>query len=160
MGETLSALLGAAVGFTLPAIKSYFEERTRGSKYEQAVEAELEAARETITNKMKWLSRDERDSEGVRDERLHVEYEGKLLYLGEDERFEAPLPFWENNIREIVEVAGARSFKELSGRVLLVKKFVIKFREMKMAFKTGEGDAKKMGLACYRDLLDLHSRIC
>ena len=159
MNETISALLGAAVGFAMPTIKSYLEQRTKGAKYEQAVEVEIQAAEDAIINKMKWLSRDERNFVHGKVDKHFVEYEGKLLYLGEDEQFEIEVPFWENNIREIVEVLRAVSFRRLSGRVLLIKKFVMKFRDMKLAFKTGHGDAKKMGLACYKDLLNIYSQL-
>lgn len=93
------------------------------------------------------------------DERLLAEFDGTVLYLGEQEEFCVSLPFWEQNIRDIIELTSTKSFNGMCREVLLLRKFVSKFREMKLAFKVGGGDPKQMALACYQDLVEIHRKL-
>lgn len=159
MHEVLAALIGAATGFFLPSLAAYIRSRTKGTRFENAANEDLDAARESIHQKMMWLSRDQTPFRAQTEERLLVEFEGKLLYLGEDEEFIVALPFWEQNLRDIAEVASTRAFNKIARKVLLTRKFVSKFREMKLAFKIGGGDPKQMALACYRELEEIHKQL-
>jgi hypothetical protein len=159
MDQAVTALLGAVTGFFLPSLASYFRTRTKGSRFENAVKGELDEGKESVRQKMFWLSRDQSPFESLSDEKLLVEFDGKLLYLGESEDFNIALPFWEQNLRDIVEVSSTRSFNAMCEEVSLLRRFVSKFREMKLAFRVGEGDPKAMALACYRDLVKIHNEL-
>jgi hypothetical protein len=159
MHEAITALLGAATGFFLPSLASYIRSRMRGSRFENAVKGELDEAKDSVHQKMLWISRDQSPFRSLTDERLVLEFDGKLLYLGEEEAFSVSIPFWEHNIRDIIEVTSTKSFNGMCREVSLLRKFVSKFREMKLAFDVGTGDPKRMALACYRDLVEIHDEL-
>lgn len=156
MNEAITALLGAVTGFFLPSVASYFRSKTKGKRFENAVKGELDEAKGRLHEKMIWLSRDHRPLESVTDKKLLVESDGKLLYLGEEEEFNVSLPFWDQNLRDIVEATSTRSFGRMSHEVLLLRGFASKFREMKLSFKVGGGDPKAIALACYGELVGIH----
>lgn len=125
--------------------------RELGEKYRLAVEAELRVASQQIEDKLGWLSRDVSDSPPP-DLALCVKTEGRLLYLGEGEALTLSLPFWDENLREIVETLEVDDFRALTERVSAVRSFVVKFGELKQAFQVRTGNAAEMALAVYRDL--------
>ncbi|KAB2958506.1 MAG: hypothetical protein F9K13_13405 [Candidatus Methylomirabilis oxygeniifera] len=133
---------------------------TTGRRFENAVRAELAEAKELIDRKMRWILRDET---GVTPESRNpshvVACYGRLLYLGEPEDFSVHLPFWEQNIRAIVEVTPAKPFAALFQEIVLVNKFLSKFRDMKLAFTSGLGDPKGMAVACLEDLISIHDQL-
>ena len=157
--QVISVLLGTATGFFLPSLASFIRATVKGSRFENALEAEITEAKDSVRQKMLWVSRDHREFMAKTAKSLVVEFDNKLLYLGEDEDFSVSLPFWEHSMRDIVEVVPTRSFNRMCQDVILLRNFVSKFREMKLAFKIGGGDAKKMALACYQDLVELHKRL-
>lgn len=159
MDQVVTALLGVTTGFFLPSLASYIRSRVKGTRFENAVRVDLDQAKDSVHQKMLWLSRDQTPFRRQTGERLLAEFHGKLLYLGEDEDFSVSLPFWDENIREIIEITSTRAFNELCREVSLLRKFVAKFREMKLAFKVTGGDPKQMALACYRDLLAIHNQL-
>ncbi|MGA8761669.1 MAG: hypothetical protein WB562_02175 [Candidatus Sulfotelmatobacter sp.] len=159
MKEVVTALIGVATGFFLPSLAKFVQSRVRGTRFENAVRAEIEEAKDIIHEKMLWVSRDHREFREQADTRLLVEFDGKLLYLGEEEEFRVALPFWENNIRDIIEITSTKSFNKMCRDFSLAKKFASKFREMKLSFKVSGGDPKQMALACYRDLLAIHDQL-
>ena len=93
------------------------------------------------------------------EQRLLIEFKGKLLYLGEPEDFSLTLPFWDHNLRDVIEATSTRAFNRMCREVSLLRKFESKFREMKLAFQIGGGDPKQMALACYRDLIEIHDSL-
>lgn len=159
MNQAIVALLGAITGFLLPTLAAYVRSRMTGTRFENAVKGELDEAKDSLRQKMLWISRDQSSFRSQLDEKLLVEFGGKLLYLGEEEDFCVSLPFWEQNIRDIIEVTSTKSFNRICREVSLVRKFVSKFRETKLAFKVGGGDPKQMALACYRDLIEIHGKL-
>ncbi len=159
MNQAIPALLGAITGFFLPLIASYVRSRTKGSRFENAVRAEIEEAKDSVHQKLLWLSRDQTPFRSQTDRQLLVEFEGKLLYLGEPEDFSLTLPFWEHNLRDVIEATPTKAFNRMCREVSLLRKFESKFREMKLAFQIGGGDPKQMALACYRDLIEIHDSL-
>jgi hypothetical protein len=159
MDQATAALLGAITGFFLPSLASYIRSRMKGARFENAVKGEIEGAKDSLHQKMLWVSRDQSPFKSQTAERLLVEFDGKLLYLGEQEDFCVSLPFWEQNIRDIIEVSSTKSFNDMCRKVLLLRKFVSKFREMKLTFNIGGGDPKQMALACYQDLVKIHDEL-
>jgi hypothetical protein len=159
MNQAIPALLGAITGFFLPLIASYVRSRTRGSRFENAVRAEIDEAKNSVHQKMLWLSRDQMPYRSQIEERLLIEFEGHLLYLGEPEDLSTALPFWDHNLRDVIEATSTRAFNRMCREVSLLRKFESKFREMKLAFQTGGGDPKQMALACYRDLIQIHDSL-
>ncbi len=159
MNQAITALLGAVTGFFLPLIASYVRSRTKGSRFENAVRAEIDQAKDSVHQKMLWLSRDQTPYRAQIEERLLIEFEGKLLYLGEPEDFSLTLPFWDHNLRDVIEATSARAFNRMCREVSLLRKFESKFREMKLAFQIGGGDPKQMALACHRDLIEIHDSL-
>jgi hypothetical protein len=160
MNQAITALLGAITGFLLPTLASYVRSKMKGSRFENAVKGELDEAKDCVHRKMVWLSRDQTSFMAqIDDQRLLAEVEGKLLYLGEPEEFSVQLPFWEQNLRDIVELTSNNSFNRMCREVSLLRKFVSKFRDMKLTFKVGGGDPKQMARACYRDLLSIHGEL-
>lgn len=137
MNQAITALLGVVIGFLLPSLAAYIRSRIKGTRFENAVKSEVEEAKDSVHQKMLWLSR---DVNPFMDERLLAKFNGKQLYLGEQEDFSVLLPFWEQNIREIIEVSSTTSFNRMCRDVSLLRRFVSKFREMKLAFKVGGGD--------------------
>ena len=133
--------------------------RTKGSRFENAVRAEIDQAKDSVHQKMLWLSRDQTPYRAQIEERLLIEFEGKLLYLGEPEDFSLTLPFWDHNLRDVIEATSARAFNRMCREVSLLRKFESKFREMKLAFQIGGGDPKQMALACHRDLIEIHDSL-
>jgi len=165
MSAVIAALLGVVTGFVLPLLLAYVQSRMKGSRFENAVRTEIAEAKSRVHEKMLWLSRYQTPYLAQTDERLLVEFEAKLLYLGESEEFTLALPFWQQNLRELVEVASTGAFNDLCREVSQLRRFESKFREMKLAFQIGAGDQlgsgapKQMALACYLDLLDIHASL-
>lgn len=159
MNQAITALLGAVTGFFLPSLASYVRSRMKGTRFENAVQLEIDVAKDRLHQKMLWISRDQSSFRSPNDENLLVEFDGKLLYLGEEENFSVLLPFWEQNTRDIAELASTKSFNRICGEVVSLRKFVSKFGEMKLAFKVGGGNPKRMALACYRDLIKIHDEL-
>jgi len=161
MGQGISALLGVVLGFLLPTLASVVRSHTTGSRFENAVRAELARAKDLIHRKMRWILRDESgiSPDPRRDPRHMVAAYGRLLYLGEPEDFAVNLPFWDQNTRVIVELTPAKAFAALFNEVVLVNSFISKFRDMKLAFTSGLGDPKWMALACLRDLISIHDAL-
>jgi len=159
MGQTILALLGVVIGFILPSLASYIKSRTIGARFENAVKSELEDAKDNLHRKMLWISRDQSQFKSHVDDWLLAEYDGKLLYLGEEEDFSISIPFWEQNIRAIVEATSTKSFNKMCREVFLIRKFVSKFREMKLGYKVSAGDPKRMALACYEELVKIHNEV-
>ncbi|HEV3219095.1 MAG TPA: hypothetical protein VGZ48_04950 [Candidatus Acidoferrales bacterium] len=155
----VASLFGVATGFLLPSLASYVRSKLKGNRFENAVKLELDEAKESVQEKMLWFSRDQMQFRQQADERLLVELGGKLLYLGEEEDFAVSLPFWDQNIRDIIEITSASSFDRMCRDVLMLRKFARKFREMKLAFKIGGGDPKQMASACYLDLVEIHVKL-
>lgn len=161
MDQGITALLGVVLGFALPSVASLVRSYTTGRRFENAVRAELAEAKQLIALKMRWILRDETGvtPDARRDPNHVVPYYGRLLYLGEPEDFSVHLPFWEQNIRTIVEVTPAKSFAKLFQEIVLVNKFVSKFRDMKLAFTSGLGDPHWMAIPCLRDLIGIHDQL-
>ena len=159
MEKALSALLGIVVGFLLPTIASLIKAKTVGRRFVNALEQELEEAKEKVHQKMRWLSRDVKDQKGTLEARLLVESDGRLLYLGEPETFDAALSLWQENIRDIVEIVDTRSFDRLCSQVSMLRAFAAKFKDMKAAFSCPEGDPQKMALVCYQELTALQEKL-
>ncbi|MBC8114700.1 MAG: hypothetical protein H7062_10010 [Candidatus Saccharimonas sp.] len=161
MSETIGALLGVVLGFLLPSVASLLRSYTTGRRFENAVRAELAEARELLGRKMRWILRDETGvtPDPRRDPSHVVNYCGRLLYLGEPEDFSVHLPFWEQNIKAVIEVTPAKAFATLFREVVLVNRFVSKFRDMKLAFTSGLGDPTWMAIACLGDLISIHDKL-
>ncbi len=159
MDQGIAALLGVVIGFILPSLSSIVRSKKVGERFIAALEVELEEAKNIIDQKMRWISRNASCMEGQIDQRLLVEYNGKVLFLGEDEDFFVSLPFWDGNIRDIVEVIPTQQFQRICSDVILVRRFLTKFRDMKMAFKVVIGDPTRMATACYSDLLQIHDKL-
>lgn len=161
MDQGITALLGVVLGFLLPSVASLVRSYTTGRRFENAVRAELAEAKRLVELKMRWILRDETGvtPDARRNPNHVVPCYGRLLYLGEPEDFSVHLPFWEQNIRAIVEVTPAKSFATLFQEIVLVNKFVSKFRDMKLAFTSGLGDPKWMALACLGDLIGIHDQL-
>jgi hypothetical protein len=161
MDQGVAALVGVVVGFLLPTFYSLAQSYIAGHRFENAARAELSEAKELIGRKMRWILRDETGitPDSARDPSHVVACYGRLLYLGEPEDFSVHLPFWEQNIRAIVEVTRAKPFGELFREVVLVNRFVSKFRDMKLAFTSGLGDPKWMAIACLGDLTRIHDEL-
>jgi hypothetical protein len=161
MSEGIMALLGVVLGFLLPTVASVIRSHTTGSRFENAVRAELMRAKDLIHRKMLWILRDESgvSPDPRRDPRHVVAAYGRLLYLGEPEDFAVNLPFWDQNTRMIVEVTPAKAFAALFDEVVLVNSFISKFHDMKQAFTSGLGDPKWMALACLGDLITIHDAL-
>jgi hypothetical protein len=155
MRQAIAALLGAVTGFFLPLLATYFRTRIKGTRFENAVEMEIDEAKDNVHEKMLWLSRDNELFKDKINDRLLVPYRGALLYLGEREDFSIVLPFWDNNLRDVIEVTSTSGFNRMCREISLLRRFVAKFREMKMAFEVEGGDTKAMALACYNDLLSI-----
>jgi hypothetical protein len=156
MNSFISGLAGVIVGFLLNLLVFLYINRSKGQRYYIAETIELLDAISKISDKINWLSRDESKFKFDRDENLLVKENHKLLYLGEKEDFTIDLRFWDENLNEIVIFTNNRKFKMLFETVLIIKRFETKFKEMKMAFKTIDGNPKQMALACYHDLLEIH----
>ena len=161
MGQGIVALLGVVIGFILSSLASLVRAYTTGRRFENAVRAELAQAKELIHRKMLWVLRDETgiSPDPKRDPSHQISWQGKLLYLGEPEDFAVQLPFWEQNVRTIVELTAAKAFAALFREIVLVNKFVSKFREMKLSFTSGLGDPRWMGVACLEDLIMIHDKL-
>jgi hypothetical protein len=161
MSQSIGALLGVVIGFVLSSLASVVRSYTTGRRFENAVRAELEEAKKLIRRKMLWVLRDETGvtPDPKRDPSHQVAWRGRLLYLGEPEDFAVHLPFWEQNVRTIVELTPTRAFAALFREIVLVNKFVSKFREMKLSFTSGLGDPKWMGMACLEDLISIHDQL-
>jgi len=153
---TLIGGFGVALGFFLNFLKSRFEELTKGKRYYYATSLELVDAIEKIKEKINWLSRDVSKEELKCDKNLLVEYENKLLFLGEDESFTVDLKFWSDNLKDIVSVVNNNSFIYLFSSYKLIKKFESKFKDMKFSFKVNTGNSKEIALNCYKDLLKIY----
>ena len=159
MNQAITALLGAITGFFLPLIASYVRARLMGSRFENAVRAEIEEAKIRIQHKLLWVSRDHTPYISQSEQCLLIEFKGKLLYLGEPEDFSIALPFWDHNLRDVIAATSTRAFNRMCREVSLIRKFESKFREMKLAFQISGGDPKQMALACYRDLIEIHDSL-
>jgi hypothetical protein len=159
MSHVIAALLGVVTGFILPLLVAYVQSRMKGSRFENAARAEIAEAKSRVHEKMLWLSRNQAPYRAHSDERLLVAFDSKLLYLGEPEEFTLALPFWQQNLRDLIEVASTSAFNNLCREVSQLRKFESKFREMKLAFQIGGGDPKQMALACYRDLIQIHNSL-
>ncbi|MEW6670271.1 MAG: hypothetical protein AB1427_01125 [Thermodesulfobacteriota bacterium] len=159
MDQGIAALLGVVIGFVLPSLASLIRSQTIGKRFIVALNEELKEAKDSIHNKMSWVSRDADDLKDRVDPRLLVDCGGRQLFLGEDENFFVALPFWENNTREIVESISTREFKRICSEVFLIRRFVSKFRDMKLAFKTETGDPRWMARVCYQDLIEIHDEL-
>jgi len=72
MNQAITALLGAVTGFFLPLIASYVRSRTKGSRFENAVRAEIDEAKDSVHQKLLWLSRDQTQYRIKIEERLLV----------------------------------------------------------------------------------------
>ncbi|MFB2937082.1 hypothetical protein ACE1B6_17675 [Aerosakkonemataceae cyanobacterium BLCC-F154] len=159
MDQGIAALLGVIIGSILTSLSSIFRSRMIGSRFLAALEVEIQEAKDSIHQKMRWVSRDASCMKGQIDARLLVEYNGKVLLLGEEEDFVISLPFWDANIREIVEIIPTKQFKRICNEVILIRKFALKFRDIKMAFKIVMGDPAWMARECYIDLLNIHNQL-
>lgn len=161
MDKGIVALLGVVLGFLLQSVASLVRSYTTGRRFENAVRAELEEAKKLIDRKMRWILRDETGvTPESRGNPSHVVVcYGRLLYLGEPEDFSVHLPFWEQNIRAIVEVTPAKPFAALFREIVLINRFLSKFRDMKLAFTSGLGDPKRMAIACLEDLISIHDQL-
>ena len=80
-------------------------------------------------------------------------------YLGEDEKFIIPLPFWKTNYKEIVSLLPNRTFLLFAEAFELVEMFETKTADMKLSFLGTVGNPKEMAAACYQDLLTVHRRL-
>ena len=159
LDPTISTLIGTVVGFLLPTAAKSINGRTLGKRVKRAAEQEFKVAKDRIHQKMRWLSRDV-TGENLQVDRRHLVPCGKkILYLGEEEAFGISLAYWEANLRETVQAVDTESFDELCAQVGLMRKFVSKFADLKMAFKFTQGDSQKMALACYEDLLKIHGEL-
>jgi hypothetical protein len=159
MNQAITALLGAVTGFLLSSLKSYVQLRMKGNRFENAAKGEIEEAKDVLDGKMHWVSRDHRAYRTPENEGLLVEFDGKLLFLGEPETFCVSLPLWEQNLRDIIELSTTDAFNGMCRDVLLMRKFVSKFRELKLTFEVRGGDPKRMALACYQDLIAIHDKL-
>jgi len=159
MSQIVAALLGVITGFLMPLLLSYVQSRMKGSRFENAARAEIAEAKARVHEKMLWLSRDQTPYRSQTDERLLVEFSGMLLYLGEPEEFTLSLPFWQQNLRDLIEVVSTAAFNSLCHEVSLLRSFESKFREMKLAFHIGGGNPKQMAQDCYQNLLDIHESL-
>lgn len=52
-----------------------------------------------------------------------VRIDGVPLYLGEDEKFAIPLPFWQTNFNEIISLLPASSFSSFTATAKLIEMF-------------------------------------
>ena len=140
MDQGIAALLGVIIGSILPSLSSLLRSKVVGEKFITALDIEIQEAKNTIHEKMHWISRDASCMKGIVDGRLLVESNNTMLLLGEDEDLIITLPFWEANIRDIVEIIPPKEFKRICNEIILTRKFLSKFRDMKMAFKVVMGD--------------------
>ena len=159
MDKIFAVALGTILGFLLPMISDIIKRIRVGENYANALKMELDHAKQNIHEKMKWLSRDVENLKSTLDEKLLVKNKQTLLYLGEIEDFDLELPFWKDNLREIVEIVDSKTFNKIGSEIILIRQFLSKFMDMKQTFQIPGGDPKKMALACYKDLIEIHDKL-
>jgi len=159
MTEPVAIIVAALSGSLVTWWAQVVHSRVRGARYENAARVEIGRAKETVHEKMRWLSRDVPRSLQRGDKLMVESGDGKLLYLGEDERFFVSLLFWDTYSGAIVQALSHQAYQRLALEVYRLRRFEQKFREMKLAFKTGSGDPKVMALACYRDLQEIEREL-
>jgi hypothetical protein len=151
-----TGLAGLVLGFFLNYLKTKLENKAKGKRYYYASSLQLIVAIEKIGEKITWISRDISHEDIDVEKKLTVHFDNSLLYLGEHETFKVDLAFWDKNLSNIVKVTDFDSFSLLFNTVKQIKKFEIKFKEMKIAFKVHVGNSKEIALQCYKDLVRIY----
>lgn len=159
MDQGIAAILGVVLGAGLSSTRAIYEWYAKRRRYETAISLEIRRAVRTIDAKLSWLERPLPPSivEAVPDRIVRID--GAPLYLGEDEKFTIPLPFWQANYKEIVSLLPNRSFSSFAEVAELVEMFETKFSDMKQSFLGTVGDPGEMAAACYKDLLAIRQRV-
>ena len=159
LDQGLAVILGVILGAILSSFRAVYEWYAKRNRYETAISLELRRVVRMIDTKLAWLGRSlpPKVIESVPDRIVHVD--GHPLYLGEDEKFIIPLPFWKTNYKEIVSLLPNRTFLLFAEAFELVEMFETKTADMKLSFLGTVGNPKEMAAACYQDLLTVHRRL-
>lgn len=150
---------GVIGGFALPYLAKTWETLRRAKRIKSALTNEITCAKKEIEFKLEWLYRDVSAQLKEVDETRIVDYNGKKLYLGEDEAFTLKCKYWEDRYNDIVEILRKPDFSYYATIHQLISNFVKKFGQMKAAFSSSIGDSKLMALACYKDLVQIDKEI-
>jgi hypothetical protein len=159
MDPGFAVIVGVVLGSGLSYVRAIYEWYGKRRRYEAAICVDIRRAARTIDSKMAWVARPLPpplvDMLGDR----AVNIDGKILYLGEDEKLVVPLPFWQTNYNEIVSILSNEAFLAFAGTAELCEIFVSKFSEMKSSFLGTVGSPSEMAVACFKDLIAIHERL-
>lgn len=159
MDQGTAGLLGVVLGAALSSGGAVCRRYAKRRRYETAIGLEFRRAVRLIDAKLSWLRRPLPSSvvQAVPDRMVRVD--GATLFLGEEEKFTLPLPFWRTNFHEIVSLLPSGSFSSLAAAAESIEMFESKFCEMKLAFRGTVGNPAEMAAACYKDLLSIRKRL-
>lgn len=154
-----AGLLGVLLGAALSSGGAIYRWYAKRRRYETAISLEFRRAVRMIDAKLAWIERPLPPSiiEAVPNRIVRIS--GAPLFLGEDETFTIPLPFWQTNFNEIVSLLPAKSFSSFAATAELIEMFETKFSDMKLSFLGSVGNPSEMAEACYKDLLAIRQRI-
>ncbi len=153
MDQGTAGLLGVLLGAALSSGGAIYRWYAKRRRYETAISLEFRRAVRMIDAKLSWLERPLPPSVVEAVPNRIVRIDGAPLYLGEDEKFTIPLPFWQTNFNEIVSLLPAKSFSSFAATAELIEMFETKFSDMKLSFLGTVGNPSEMAAACYKDLL-------
>lgn len=159
MDQGLAAILGVLLGIGASSTGAIYKWYAMRRRYETAISLELRRAVRMIDAKLSWLERPLPPSIVAAVPDRIVQVNGASLYLGEDEKFTVPLPFWQTNYKEIVSLLPNKSFSAFAETAELVETFETKFSDMKLSFLGTVGNPGEMAAACYKDLLAIRQRL-
>lgn len=159
MDQGLAAILGVLLGAGLSSARAIYEWCAKRRRYETAISLELRRAVRMIDAKLSWLERPLPPSIVAAVPDRIVQIDEAYLYLGEDEKFTIPLPFWQTSYKEIVSLLPNKSFSSFAETAELVEMFEAKFSDMKLSFLGTVGNPGEMAAACYKDLLAIRQRL-
>ena len=157
--QGVAGLLGVLLGAALTSGGAIYRWYAKRRRYEAAISIEFRRAIRMIDVKLSWLERPLPPNvvEAVPDRIVRID--GVPRYLGEDEKFTIPLPFWQTNFNEIVSLLPAKTFLSFAATAELVDMFEAKFFDMKSSFLGTVGNPGEMAAACYQDLRAIRRRL-
>lgn len=159
LDQGIAAILGVLLGAGLSSTRAIYEWYAKRRRYETAISLELRRAVRMIDAKLSWLERPLPPSIVQSMPNRVVQIDGARLYLGEDEKFTIPLPFWQTNYKEIVSLLPNKSFSSFAETAELIEMFEDKFSDMKLSFRGTVGNPSEMAAACFKDLLAIRQRL-
>ena len=159
MDQGLAAIIGVLLGVGASSTGAIYKWYAMRRRYETAISLELRRAVRMIDTKLSWLERPLPPNIAEAVPNRIVQIDGVSLYLGEDEKFTIPLPFWQTNYKEIVSLLPNKSFSSFAETAELVEMFEVKFSDMKLSFHGTVGNPGEMAAACYKDLLSIRQSL-